>query len=271
MSRERFFWTHGSFEKERHGLYWRRWFYFGPKVCISYDFYLFGRHAGIDLRRGSRSLTLFIGIPYIFSFWLKLGGILPHGERRKIGISFFGGSLWWNVWIDEDVWSSKDSKWRRGSFNFADFFLGKHKYSSIVVESRPITIPMPERLYTGTATLTDDSWTRKRGFTKTIRRCTIEVPEGVPHEGKGENSWDCGTDATFSSTFAAKDIPSAVGHFIGSCLQTRIKYGGWKDWEFRRFHPDGCPDVRNAGDGHSFLPGCEKYAAAMGMPPQKAV
>ena len=272
MSKERFFWTHGSYERERHGFYWRRWFYFGKDICISYDFYLFGRHAGIDIGRGSRSIKFFVGVPLVFNLWLKFGGILPHGERREVALKFHSGAAWWTLWLNPDEWESKTPKWRQGNFNPMDFFFGRHSYTSVLVEERNITVPMPEKVYFAKAKLHDDYWSRPRWpFTKHIRRCTIDMPDGIPHEGKGENSWDCGTDATFGITLAADSIPEAVGSAIGSMLKTRIKYGGWKDWKWERKHPDGCEIKENAGEGHSFMYGCDKYFASIGMSPQRGV
>lgn len=40
---------------------------------------------------------------------------------------------------------------------------------------------------------------------------------------------DCGMDATFSMTCAAKSIPEGVEKFVGSCLKKRVEYDGWGD------------------------------------------
>jgi len=93
---------------------------------------------------------------------------------------------------------------------------------------------MPEKNYPAHAILADWTWTYPRWFSKTIRRCEIKIPGGLPHEGKGENSYDCGQDATFSIATKAKTIPEGVGQLVGSVLKDRVKYGGWGDYNWTK-------------------------------------
>jgi hypothetical protein len=96
---------------------------------------------------------------------------------------------------------------------------------------------MPEGAYQGTAKLVLYEWSRPRWFTKRMKRCEIRVPAGIPHEGKGDNSWDCGADATFGMTTGeCSSIPQGVGLLVGSVLRDRVEYGGWGDrnWNKQR-------------------------------------
>src|SRR5690606_38230523 len=79
-----------------------------------------------------------------------------------------------------------------------------------------------------------DTWSRPRWFPKMVKRIEIEMGEPIPHQGKGENSWDCGVDGTYSYTAPAESIADGVGGLVGSVLSTRIRYGGWRDWNFQR-------------------------------------
>lgn len=180
--------------------------------------------------------TFTLAIPYLFYFSIGYPAKkYPTWDgKREISLSFHSNSLWWQFWSDPDCWSSKDSKWRRGAFHLDDFFLGKSKFSEEFLEERNVLIPMPEKSYEATAKLTLDTWTRPRWFKKQIKRIHIEIPEGIPFEGKGENSWDCGKDATFGITCPAESIPEGVGTLVGSVLRSRVKNGGWSDWTWTK-------------------------------------
>lgn len=152
--------------------------------------------------------------------------------------------LEWNIWF-RDGWSmslnlfSDTMGWKRGDWkwyiNFGDKIKGKYEVSKKVIIERDILIPMPERPYQAHAVLADWTWTYKHWFPMTIRRCEINIPEGLPHEGKGENSWDCGKDATFGiTTGKVKNIEEAVGNLVGSVLHDRVKHGGWEDYNWQK-------------------------------------
>ena len=50
--------------------------------------------------------------------------------------------------------------------------------------------------------------------------------EQIPVPGKGENSWDCGEDATFSLSCPSTTISEAIGEMVKSCMRTRERYAG---------------------------------------------
>jgi hypothetical protein len=56
------------------------------------------------------------------------------------------------------------------------------------------------------------------------------MTDPVPFPGKGENSWDCGEDATHGYYGPAASIEDAVGNLVTSTLKRRRKYGG-RDWK----------------------------------------
>jgi hypothetical protein len=218
---------HSKWE-EGHRAYWTGWWHITNRLSIEVDAAMFDSPScGISIARGSRSIKLHIAIPWVISFWLKFGGVLPYGESRELGMSVHHWSIWFRFWVEP-----MDGKVR--VWDIGDWIFGKPVYSSREREKREIVVPMPEKAYAATATLSEASWTFPRWFTTRVTRVEIDVPEGIPHEGKGENSWDCGTDATFGMTCAAKSIPEGVGKFVGSCLRDRVKYGGWGDWEWKK-------------------------------------
>jgi hypothetical protein len=143
-----------------------------------------------------------------------------------------GGSISVNLFSDTMGWKRGDLNWY---FPILGTLKGKAKVTKRVIEERDILIPMSEKVYSAKAILADWTWKYPRWFRKVIRRCEIKIPEGIPHAGKGENSWDCGDDATFGiTTGQCKSIPEAVGVLVGSCLKDRVRYGGWKDYNWKR-------------------------------------
>jgi hypothetical protein len=177
-------------------------------------------------------------------YWIERHGTYQHfdepGPNRlkitqetEIAVKWHGGGLWWSLWHSTMEWKSSTPKWRNGHFDPADFLLGRHKYSSEELSTENVEVPMPERMYPGTVTLTRDTWKRPRWpFSRSMYRANIEVEGGVPHPGKGENSWDCGEDATYSLTCKARTAEEAVGKLVGSVLSSRRRYGG-RNWRPR--------------------------------------
>lgn len=92
---------------------------------------------------------------------------------------------------------------------------------------------MPEHPYPATVRLFESTWKRPRWpFARRMVRAEIEVEGGIPHPGKGENSWDCDDDATYSLTCQARTAEDAVAKLVGSVLRDRRNYGG-RSWRPR--------------------------------------
>lgn len=218
---------HSTREKD-HFFYYRGWLYLTDKIEISFDFLLGGRGPALSIGRGSRSIKFHITIPYVFSFWVKLGGILPYGEAREVSIRAHGGCIWVNFWTEPMDGKTLVLHWK-------DILIGKFKYSDRVLEERDILVPMPEKAYPAHAQLIEATWTYPRWFTQKIKRVKIDIPEGIPFEGKGENSYDCGRDATFGiTTGECQSIAEGVGKLVGSVLYDRVKNGGYSDWNWTK-------------------------------------
>ena len=150
-------------------------------------------------------------------------------EERKFNVSIHDGSIWLMAWGDPMGEWSRDMAWWKysRSFNPMDFFFGTNKYSTKSLEEGNCLIPMPEGCYEGNYNLFVSTWERPRWpFKKQWKRITINVEKGIPHEGKGENSWDCGEDATYGITCMAENLEDGIGQLVGSCLRDRKRYGG---------------------------------------------
>jgi hypothetical protein len=204
-----------SFRAEWHWLAWR-WF-----------------HVGVELGGwGDDNFTLAM-CPSVFSFYLSADGLpkwlrrwLPE-EERECSIAVHDGCVWINPWARVDEWRSKDPWWHKGLVLHVDDWLrGRAEYSAEVLQERDVLIPMPEGAYPATGKLERCTWSRARWRSLVLKRVTIKVSNGIPHEGKGENSWDCGEDATYSITCPADTIEDGIGKLVASVLESRKHYGG---------------------------------------------
>jgi hypothetical protein len=52
----------------------------------------------------------------------------------------------------------------------------------------------------------------------------LDIPGGIPHEGKGENSWDCGMDGLFGCSGAT--VAEAIANAVRHTQRDRERYGG---------------------------------------------
>ena len=149
------------------------------------------------------------------SFWFTFSNILPKfwypKEKREIGIRFDREFFRWNFW--NEPWEGPDNHWSYGSFDFRRFFLGNMTADWINHETEIFTLPFEEGNYQ--VHVTRRTLVRKypRWFTETQRSFEVKVGyynskkkfirQCIPHEGKGENSWDQGEDGTYASSFSA--------------------------------------------------------------------
>jgi hypothetical protein len=151
---------------------------------------------------------------------------------REIGVQFFSGTIWLRLWHDPMESRSNDPWWWEMRVNIPDLFLGRQKHSEETLETREIIVPMPEGSYTGRCTMKLETWKRSRWFAKRLVRAHIDMNagQGIPFPGKGENSWDCGEDATWGMCTGAKDTVEAVAHLFESVMRDRTRYGNGFLW-----------------------------------------
>ncbi len=167
-----------------------------------------------------------------------------HWGERELSLKFHHWSLWWSLWMPNMSWKSTDPKWRSGNIDFVRVLKGKHKceWEELSKEMRLISFYEGSYWVECIEKLRIDSW--KRWFTR--KSISWEVRAGnyegsvwkdkpIPVEGKGENSWDCDEDATYSSTFSGKskerDIKTpfqAALYFEQSMKKERERRGGNK-------------------------------------------
>lgn len=205
-------------------------------------------HADLGL---ARFYLTFDGIPrrvadrILPGYWFPSGG--PYGSSHhfsqpapgrikmnqpvEIAVRWHSGGLWWGFWHTIHEWKSTTPKWRAGHFNPVDWLLGRDVYSSEDIQTVKATVPMPEGTYPATIRLFRSTWKRPRWpFTRELLRAEVEVEGGIPFPGKGENSWDCGEDATYSITTHARTVEAAIAAMVEAVLRNRRRYGGSVDW-----------------------------------------
>lgn len=161
---------------------------------------------------------------------------------RKTGVRMlpYWGSLIQVLVEDRDgTWSKGQPWWRDFGLNVSDI-MGRTRGSMTVLRSGAVQIPMPEGSYDGTYEIrryvTEHvgrlGWLRDRVLgRKTHDVVSIDVPGGIPVEGKGENSWDCGMDGVFGQSIPGSSVEVAVGALVGSVLKDRRRHGGPHDLE----------------------------------------
>lgn len=236
----------------RHG---RAWLHLGArdrerttiKWCWAFGRMFCDVHADVHQGDGL-GLSFNVSIPILGGFYLTLDGPpfsviarwllkrVKHYEDREIDVSFHGWALFWSFWNNPMEWSRNTPRWRHGSFNVLDFLFGKWKYSDRELHSEQAVVPMPEGSYPARVILSEVTWKRPRWFTRRALRAEVKITDkrGIPHPGKGENSWDCGEDGTMGLTCGETTVEGAIAAMVETCLRNRRRYGGsvmWKSTE----------------------------------------
>lgn len=244
---ERKWWSHSSREPGS----WRWWLHGPHHQLVNAEASWRSRLTGVWLGRNDEGRWhTSVGLYWLYvtigwrSPWAKYTG---YGSGRELSLTFHDQAVWWHLWVDRDSWSSDRPRWRDGNLHPLDVVFGRMNCTTETLEEREILVPMPEKSYSATAKLERYTWKRPRSpLSKQMLRVSIDVPKGIPHEGKGENSWDCGADATFGiTTGECKSIPEGVGILVGSVLRSRVRYGGWDDWSWKKEDGNGAGNESN--------------------------
>lgn len=250
----------------RHGRAWFRPFGYGHKRArleTRWE-WMFWTHFwalqfDVGAGDGNDGLSLWVACG-LFSFHFTVDRILPRrfvewGRQkalkteylgyeymawpRSTGVRIFEKTIWFEIWNWDFGWDRRQPKWL--SFNWAPLntLLGEPVYTSRALPEFRVGeelfpkkrgVLMPEGVYPVEITLTEDKWKRPRWpWPTVVRRARIECPGGIPTPGKGENSWDCGEDATYGLTCPASTVEEAVEELKRGVMEDRERYGG-KNW-----------------------------------------
>lgn len=235
----------------------KHWRFGQNRKCISIETSGFTVTPSIYLEVDGGEGDFCIHLGFFIGIWLTFTDFLPNSwypqdksatygnlpGERTLSLKFHHWALWWCFWKDDDSWSRGDSRLRSGSFDFLRLIKGKHNCEFKELKKEMHVISMIEGNYSVEVIqqLRIDSWERwptrnmityevKAGYYEEDK--FIEVP--IPVEGKGENSWDCDEDATFSSSFSGKHrklntCVDAAMYFEHSMKKDRIRRArpGW--------------------------------------------
>lgn len=225
-------WTDGNRSGLLFGLSWNLWTHFcGFSISTDSD------EGGLLVHWAFPPVSFWMRLPINISTagprWAtwneKFGG---HKGSHKytnfefIHLAIHNNALWWTFLKFDWGWSNSMPKWMSGCFHFDDFFLGKIDYSKQIIETRDMLISMPEGDYKATGTLEICTWKRPRWFARVRTYIDVKIPDGIPHEGKGENSWDCGEDGLFGYGYEGDNWREAADKGTQIVLNSRKKYNG---------------------------------------------
>jgi len=161
-----------------------------------------------------------------FQIYLSFSMRLQHiSGSRQVCIAFHDRGVWWSFWLDPmGGWSSSTPRWRQGCFHPIDFLLGREKCEVEKVAQGEVIIPMPEGCYLARCTKEIRIWKRPR-WPKVRRNVSydLHIPGGIPHAGKGTESYNCGDDGLCGISGSTRE--QAVGNAVASVLRDRRRYG----------------------------------------------
>jgi len=234
----------------------RRMSLHGPKVEASAEWNLLGKHGfGVGFQLGRNGMESDLGLDVYLSrlgsLWLRIRAPWTRWARvsqerdpsgwyhaRHTGVRLFPHrGCWARVEIEaRDGYSSRTDPWWREMSLTPTLIFGRRRTETIEGDSGVARIPMPEGVYVGT-------WTEKITVSRHVRplgtwrdrllgprrhrSVWLKVDGGIPCEGKGENSWDCGMDGVFGISGAT--LEEAVGNMVAAVLRDRERYGGPHD------------------------------------------
>lgn len=184
-----------------------------------------------------------------FEFWRGDAGT-TFADTPTIKHSGRAGLRWWQRWsIQRGVlpWNAEGG-WQWNIDLEWLMLLGDTTYEEKVLDSVVSWVAMPEGDYPATVDVTQVRWVRRGPIgwlfglgRRWVYRTKIDIPGGIPHPGKGENSWDLGDDGLWGTSSAVQDEPPTAHYALQqvaiSVLETRQKRGG-----LRWVPNDGWPD-----------------------------
>lgn len=192
---------------------------------------------GLDLHAGPvGSAWLRLRAPWTRWARVRPGQPDPYDVRSTgIRIAPHAGCLLQVTIEDRDGTWSRGQPWWRSMRVTVTTVLGRTRSERTVLASGATTVPMPEGDYPAT-------WNREEMVTRyvrfpgtlldrfrgprTSRWMNLDIPGGIPTEGKGENSWDCGMDGVFSISGPDGTPTDTAERLVLSVLRDRARNGG---------------------------------------------
>lgn len=231
----RSFW---HWSREGHGL--RAWWHLGSRSCAHGQVNWWGSFCHVTAEVDDEGWKFSVAFPPL-AIWLSIDGFglwkpqrlsewqgqsMWLTDRREFRFAVHDWTVWLTPWGRWGEWRKTDPWWIRGVSLDARKMLGRQRYAiETLRDGIEVAIPMPEGVYRGTARVRRQTWKRPLWFAQAHVSTEVTADRCVPHAGKGENGWDCGDDGLVSCSVAGDDVGKAVGHFVGSVLSRRQRYG----------------------------------------------
>lgn len=161
----------------------------------------------------------------------QLDPFAPMG--RTTGVMWCEGTVVTYAWANGD-WSRNDARrapWHGNGWawhlDVVRWIFGREVRRARIVAEGATSIAMPEGSYPATYTIEAVEVSRPRARTTRHWCGNVEVPDGIPFPGKGENSYDCGEDAAYGLSLGFDHLPTpeeVCGALVASVTASR---GDW--------------------------------------------
>lgn len=223
-------WLHGpNMEAKAEWSLLDKHYRFGVGAVVGYN----GDESdvGLDMHL-SRIGNLYLRLRSPFTRWARLS---DYGARHTgIELAPYQGCYLRVRLAHNDDGGTRNAKGWEWSIRQHDVW-GRTSHESEVVAAGVCTIPMPEGGYPAT-------WEQKRSTWRHVRwpgkardwfrersrtDVWVSVGGGIPCEGKGENSWDCGMDGVFGT--GGPTLERAIGNYVAAVMRERERNGGPHD------------------------------------------
>lgn len=221
---------------------WRGWLHFGDRSCFHGEVNWWTHFCHAYISSDDEGWTLSVALPPL-AIWIVLDDprlwlptkvtrfsweTPPRDVRLPVGreckLSIYNWTISITPWGKTMEWSKGDPWYVRGwSLNIPNLILGRQRCQTEIVRSFPTQVPMPEGVYAAVAKVERRTWKRPRWFAHSRDSVWLTIPKGIPHAGKGENSWDCGDDGLFG--IGGDSLENAIGNAVESVLRARRRYG----------------------------------------------
>lgn len=164
----------------------------------------------------------------IFSLWISYD-CKRQLKQRELSLSIHHWGLWLNLFTTDEDWI-RDRPWHRNTIHISliRWLIGKPVYTCTVVPHDDVLIPMPEGCYKAKAKLEKRVWRYWFGYIIRREGWWFDIEGGIPFQGKGENSWDCGPDA-LCGCGGTGTIEEVIGKTVAKALENRLRYGSTTD------------------------------------------
>lgn len=202
--------------------------------------------ASFELDDCDREATFSFGLWFFAIYVTKHLRYFKPRKHRQFGFSFHDGAFWLTIWGDPTAWDSKSPWWMHTRwFDVKRFLLGKALFGiRTLVDEYESIIPLPEGAYRCTIKKELHIWSRPRWFIKKEVFWTVNLSNGIPYEGKGENAWDCGEDGLHSISISCETAEQAIGKVVAEVLSTRQRRTGSYQHRDLKFQYVGDPGER---------------------------